>query len=189
MKILIGISSPRNALTQAAIAILTSLLNLKHINMRQPMVNMLAGLLGRQSSEIQFDIPSETKIKGLSTTLAELEVMLAFNLRTLNANYFIEQAKTHIELANSGINLQLFDGQIITGISTELEAQWIRDQGGLMVHIYDYTPQNLAKFDALNEKQNDLVIMTSNQCPITESNVYKTVEDIRSLFTTQREAA
>jgi hypothetical protein len=189
MKKLIGISAPRNQLSQAAITIMASILNLKHINMRQPMINMLAALQGTDPAILQFDTAPETTAQGLNISLADLELTLAFNLRTLNPAYFIEHAKNQLQIANTGLHSKLFDGQIITGITTELEAQWLRDQGCLVIHIYDYSPQNLIKFHGLNEKDQDLVLVTSNTVPIAESNVYSIIETVRQRFSYQKEAA
>lgn len=160
-KILIGISSPNNSPARSAIAALAEEFNVEHISMRQPLINMIATLTNMEPVHQEFTCSPQALVEGLGISIAELEVTLAFNLRTIKSNFFITRCAESIAISNSGFNGQLFNGHIISGINTELEAQWLRDQGGLLVHLYHYEDQS--QFHALHEMDGDLIcIIDSN---------------------------
>ena len=190
MKMLIGVSAPHNKLSLSVIEILSGALNLEHINMRQPVVSMLAALMKMDPAHLHYDTPFTTAVPGLNTNVADLETSIAFQLRTLNPRYFIEQAGAAMATSKNSVKNALFDGYIVAGINTELEAQWVRDSGGLMIHIHDYTPQNIVNFHALHELDGDIAIPTATTIASAENVVYATAENIRSLYAARiREAA
>lgn len=180
-RLLIGVSAPNIPLTQAIIATMLGALDLQHISMRQPLVNMLAALLEEDPANFDFKIPGTAHIPELSTTAEALESSLALCLRNKASNFFIKRAEAAINQANQGIIEKLYSGLMLTGIRTEQEAQWIRNQGGTVVHVLDYSVVPQAEFHALAEKDGDLVIMTNKAFPITESNVWAAIHQIRAL--------
>lgn len=181
-KLLIGISAPQIAIAQAAIATMGSALNLHHTSMRQPMVNMLAALLGEDPVNLDYKISGATHIKELATTAEALEASLALCLRNKASNFFIQRAVAAMEAADQSASGEFYSGHIISGLRTEQESKWIRDQGGIVIHIYDYSAVGQCQFHALAEKDGDTVIVTSESFPTTESNVWKVIHGIRELF-------
>ncbi len=137
-KILIGVSAPNNPTSKIAIAQLAETFNVEHISMRQPLINMIAQLTCMDPFAQEFYCPQQAIIEHLGVSIAELEISLGFTFRTIKSDFFIQRCAESIALSNSGLNGQLFSGQIISGIKSELEAQWLRDQGGHMMHLYQY---------------------------------------------------
>lgn len=167
-KLLIGISAPVNQATRDAISVFTEEFNLEHINLRQPVINMVAALTNMHPTQQEFCCAPHQKIDDLGISIAELELSIAFSLRVFNGRFFIERAQAAITKSAQGMHNELFNGNLISGIKTEVEAQWIRNQGGIVVHLYQY--DNTADFHALNELDSDLVFNISSKNP-TRNNL------------------
>lgn len=184
-KILIGVSSPNNSAARSSIALLAEEFNVEHICMRQPLINMIATLTNMEPVHQEFTCSPQALVEGLGISIAELEVTLAFNLRTIKSNFFVTRCAETIAISNSGFNGQLFNGHIISGINTELEAQWLRDQGGIMLHLYHYEDQS--QFHALHEMDGDLIcIIDSNT---RSQQLTSTIASITARINQQKKAA
>lgn len=184
-KILIGISSPNNGTSRSAIATLVEEFNVEHISMRQPLINMIATLTNMEPVHQEFSCSPQAVVEGLGISIAELEARLAFNLRTIKSNFFITRCAESIAISNSGFNGQLFNGHIISGINTELEAQWLRDHGGVMVHLYNYEDQS--QFHALHEIDGDLICIIDTNT--RSQQLTATIADIKAVLSQQKQAA
>lgn len=185
-KLLIGISSPINSTIRQVIATIAEEFCLEHISMRQPLINMVATLSNLNPTHQEFLCSPHATVEGLGITISELEVALGFSLRTIKSDFFIQRTQESIDISNSGLNGELFSGHIISGIRTEEEAQWLRDQGGLLVHLYHY--QNGVKLHALDEIDGDAVAIISHDHP-TKNNLAATLDTIHSRTTHAKKAA
>ena len=136
-KRLLGISAPNNQTSKKIISTLLDVLNLEHINLRQPLINMLATTANMHPTLWDQDVAPTAKIAHLGHTVEDTEIALAYSLRTLNHEYFINHAKAAIANSGKGMHIELFDGFLISSVNTEAEAKWIRSQGGHMLHIYE----------------------------------------------------
>jgi hypothetical protein len=175
-KLLIGISAPINQASRDAISVFTEEFNLEHINLRQPVINMVAALTNMHPTHQEFCCASHEKIDDLGISIAELELSIAFSLRASNGHFFIVRAQAAIAQSAHGMHNKLFNGYIVSGIKTEAEAQWIRNQGGLVVHLYQY--DNTVDFHALNELDSDLVFNISSKNP-TRNNLTASIVAIK----------
>lgn len=162
-KLLIGISAPDNNTAREAIGLIAEEFDLEHISMQQPVINMLSTLTESHPSAFEYCITQSHMVTGLNVTVAESATTLAFCLRTINPAFFIERTKEAREKSRKGLNIELFSGDIISGIKSEAEAQWIRDQGGLMLHLYHY--DDICKFHAMDEMDGDLVAVIDAATP------------------------
>jgi hypothetical protein len=189
MKMLIGVSAPLIPMSQAAIATIGSALNLRQINMRKPMIDMLAALLGEEPLNWDYKFTGDTYINELASSVDSLEASLALCLRNKASNFFIQRAAAEIELFNAADSGFLYSGQIVSGLRTEQESKWIRDQGGIVIHIQDYSLVGQGQFHALAEKDGDLIINTGPSLPTSEKHVWETIEKIRDVFGTDKKAA
>lgn len=184
-KIIIGISSPNNKTSQAAIAKLAELYGLEHINMRQPLINMVAVATCMDPCAQEFYCSQQTLVEHLGVTIEQLEITLGFTLRTIKSDFFIQRCAETMAISNSGFNGQLFSGQIISGIKTELEAQWLRAQGGHMVHLYQY--DNHTHHHPLHELDGDLVCILDK--PTENPNLSALIASLDARLTNQLQAA
>lgn len=185
-KLLIGVSAPNNYAARTAIATIAEEFCVEHISMRQPVINMIATLTAMDPVHQEFACSPHAIVEGLGVSIGELEIALSFNLRTIKTDFFIERTKETIGVSNSGLNGELFNGQLISGIRTELEAQWVRDQGGVMIHLYHY--DNAAEFHALNEMDGDLVAVIGSDSP-TKNNMAATLAALQARITINKKAA
>lgn len=185
-KLLIGISAPVNQATRDAISVFTEEFNVEHVNLRQPVINMVAALTNMHPTQQEFCCAPHQKIDDLGISIAELELSIAFNLRASNGRFFIARAQAVIARSAHGMHNELFNGHIVSGIKTEVEAQWIRSQGGLVVHLYQY--DNNVDFHALNEMDSDLVFNISSKNP-TRNNLAASIAAIKGRIHQNQQAA
>jgi hypothetical protein len=174
-KTIIGVSSPNNKTTRAAIAMLAEEFCIEHINMRQPLIEIVAQLTAINPCSLEHYCPQTLQVEHLGISVEELEIALGFNLRTIKSDFFVSRCAEKIAISNSGFNGQLFSGQIISGLKTELEAQWIREQGGHVVHLYQY--DNLSHHHPLNELDGDLVCVIDQ--PTDMPNLREIIQSLR----------
>lgn len=184
-KIIIGVSSPNNKTSQAAIAQIAEVYGLEHINMRQPLINMVSVATCMDPCAQEFYCTQQTIIQDLGISIEQLEITLGFTLRTIKSDFFIQRCAEIIAISNSGFNSQLFSGQIISGIKTELEAEWLRAQGGHMVRIYQYDQH--AHHNPLHELDGDLVCVIDN--PSETPNLTQLIAALDAHINPQLQAA
>ncbi|QEY15497.1 hypothetical protein D0C16_05610 [Cellvibrio sp. KY-GH-1] len=180
-KILIGISSPTNAVARNAASTITEHYNIEHINMRQPVLDMLAALTGIHSTELEHDTPQTMLIENLGTTIADAEASLAFNLRAMNKTFFIKRAESAIKQSACTMHAQIFNGHLVSGIKTEMEAEWLRSAGGLLIHLCHY--DNKTPIHFLNKHPDDLSI------PLGINTTGADIKAILPNLTNQKQAA
>lgn len=184
-KIIIGVSAPNNKTSQAAIAQLAEIYGIEHINMRQPLINMVAVATCMEPCAQEFYCTQQALVEHLGITIEQLEITLGFTLRTIKPDYFIQRCAETIAISNSGFNGQLFSGQIISGINTELEASWLRAQGGHMVHIYQY--DQITHHHPLHELDGDLVCVIDK--PSENPNLTQLIAALDARLNPQLQAA
>ncbi len=185
-KLLIGVSAPNNTNARAAIAVVADEFGLEQLTMRQPIINLLAALTNEHPTHHEFCNARSDIVQGLGVSVADTEAALSFSLRTINPSFFIERMKVAQALSRRGMNGELFNGDLICGIKTEMESQWIRDQGGIMLHMYYY--DNTAEFHALNEMDSDLIAIIDSNAP-TKNNLAATLTALQARLANIKKAA
>lgn len=155
-KLLVGITGISTKATRRCAEMIVEHLNLEHMNMRQPVINMIASIMGCEPLDLEYSVPGNQVIKSLKTSVHDLEITLGFSLRTLCKDYFINEIKAAQTRSRAGLNHSLFAGYLVTGITSEHEANWIREQGGIVVHIHHY--ESTTPICGLQEKAGDITI-------------------------------
>ena len=138
-KLLLGVTGQRNSRTRAIVHALNEQLNLIHINMRQPFIDVLAVVTGN-TPQVAATLDREAIIPALKCKAHVFEREYSSALFCLNKDYFTEIAAEKITRSTAGftdITKNIFDGFIVSGISTTHEAKFIRDRGGVMLHLQD----------------------------------------------------
>lgn len=190
-KILVGVSAPRKSRSREVINTLAKELDLAHINMRQPVVDMVAALTGMHPTELNSmsdaAILHGNGVFGLGMNIVDLELSLSRHLLQIKRDFFITRAQAELNQVKQfntefGHAHTLFNGQVISSVSTELEAQWIRSQGGLMLHVLDYSIENLGEFHALDELKGDLVMVTNSAVTVNQGSMATQLAAIRKFF-------
>lgn len=177
---IIATTGPNTLATRAVIDAVAQQLNLLSINITQPITNALACLLELDPHEIQRETDPNRHYKRWGKNQHEWEQSLCLLARTGNPQCFIDYAEQRLQNTERGITIKLFNGYLITGIGTELEANWLRKNGGTLVHLYDYT----ATYSYLDEHDTDHALVT------TEANEQTLADFIARLESAgQQEAA
>lgn len=184
-KIIIAVSAANNYTSRAAVASIAEAFDLEHISMRQPLINMIATITNMDACAQEFYCSQQCVVEHLGITIEQLEITLGFNLRTIKSDFFIQRCAETMAISNNGFNGQLFSGQIISGIKTELEAQWLRDQGAHIVHLYQY--DDLAHHHPLDELEGDLVCVIDK--PSRQFEVGEIIASLRERIHPQKKAA
>jgi len=113
-------------------------------------------MIERDAQEIIHSIDPNTMADPFGKTIFELEKSIDAMLRSGDEKCFINYTAGVLDTMKKNRTYNaLFSGHIITGIKTDVEADWLRKQGGLLLHIYDYrqTPHNY-----IDEHEGDLQI-------------------------------
>lgn len=166
-KLLVGITGISTKTTRRCAQAIREHFNLEHINMRQPVINMIASTMGREPLDLEYSIPGNQAIKSLNTSVHDLEITLAFSLRTLCKDFFINEVKATQKRSRAGLNDSLFAGYLISGITSEHEAHWLREQGGIVVHIHHY--ESTTPICSLQEKPGDIVVVCDSSTSLQDA--------------------
>lgn len=177
MQTLIGISAPNTQRTRAIIHLLREQLQLLHICMRQPVVKALAALLEIEPHDLVRHTEPHRHYKRWGKNLAELEESLSQLVHQGNPLCFTDYTEHQMKKNADNIKPQLFSGYLITAIGTEAEAAWLRQQGGTLLHIYDYTLAYYGNY--LDEHDTDHSIVCGNDCEAALANFIANIEDAK----------
>lgn len=152
----IGIHAPNTQRTRNIISALINQLNLLQINMQEPLTRALAALLNIDIHELINHTEPHRHYHQWGANVHELERRLCLCLRTGNPHGFMLHAEQRMgDMINAPI-AKLINGFVITGIQTGAEANWLRNQGGTLLHICD--PHHRTPFDHLPAIEHDIVI-------------------------------
>jgi len=157
-RLLVGVTGQRNPVTKAITHLISQELNLININMRQPFHDVLAAVTGMTSQNAAL-LPATQKIEELKCNVAAFERSFFAAIYELNTNYFIDVAALRLERSIAGFTETLqniFGGHVISGVSRPAEADFIRNRGGIMVHINH--GEGWQDFHPLNTKSNDIIV-------------------------------
>jgi hypothetical protein len=167
---IVGISAPRRSRCNEVIRVVSDTLQLAAVDIRQPVLEMTAALLGVEASELYLPPSMSGKriVHELGISTDELVASFSRDLQQIKSDFFIKRLQMRMDELASRYAQIAFSGYVISGISNEMEAQWVRDQGGVMVHIFDYRLENLGEFHALQEQSNDIFLITSTAVTVNK---------------------
>lgn len=162
-KMLIAIANNENNLqARSATRYLVDALNLCHTNIEQQVIDAAAAALRLSPHEFTVALDHFKKIPVLNINAIELKQKIRASLCAQNPYFLIDSLHEFLQQKNPYIK-KLFNGNIISGISNNTEADYIRSQGGLVLHI-ENSHSNIES--PIAHKNNDLAIHTSNQEPL-----------------------
>lgn len=157
-RLLVGVTGQRNPVTKAITHLVSQELNLIHINMRQPFIDVLAAVTSTTSQSAAL-LPSNHKIDLLKCTVAAFERSFLAATYELNTNYFIDSAELKLTRTTAAFTetiQNIFGGYVVCGISRPAEADFVRERGGVMVHVNH--GQGWQDFHPLNTKSTDIIV-------------------------------
>lgn len=157
--LLIGIAGTRNQSTINAVRYLVGKVHLCHINMRQHIVDRLAIELGTTPHDIAHNQNPFRVIAPNQYTLRERERKIFNEVTANNQNFLIDLAETQIKKTEKRCPF-IFGGAVISNISNNHEAEWLRKKGGHLIHLID--TRAIALTDRVERTSLEAVILTDN---------------------------
>lgn len=176
MKIAVGITGPHNSITRDAIKTLLNELKLLHINLRQPIVDFCASCLNVDPHELDNHTPLHTHYHELKMNLHEMQHTIETFLCLENKNHLMDTAAARINKTTKILGGHQ-PNYIISNITNEREAAWVRSNGGVIVHV---RPLGLFNKEELIEQSGDEVINPSRNTPANAENLRELVQRIAS---------
>jgi hypothetical protein len=164
--LIIGFSGPRNPETRNVVhQFVNHFGTVAHYSMIEPAIAGTAAILGMTYAGLYQHTLGSTRIEGTNNNINDLLRTIKHDLRILNRDFFIDRAQAKLNGLNKNFYTPIFTGLFISDITTEREAQWIRNQGGEIVHILndqcfsdDFVP--------LTIHPNEVVIESSRSNPV-----------------------
>jgi hypothetical protein len=165
-KLLLGVSAPEHSThARNAIRYLVERLNARHSNIEQLVIDAAATVLRVSSHEFEIYIEPHKTLPLLNINSVELKQKIRAALCSQNPYFLIDSLNQCIHKAKNHSIDHLFNGNIISGITTNVEADYIRSHQGLMLHIVH--ANSLAESAVLQMGQ-DLVVYLHNNEPLQE---------------------
>jgi hypothetical protein len=164
MRYLIGMTGVTTSGAHNALGIIRDELNLLHSNIRQPVIDAMAGMLKMSAHRIEHHVEPHCYFASCGMTAGELDKRFADVLQSANPHYFIDEISMRMKVADKLFGNVFFKGHIISGITTASEMTWIRKQGGTLLHV---VPSNTALKKNVSFEDSDVVIVSSNAQPPT----------------------
>jgi hypothetical protein len=179
-KILIGVASNHcSNHTRNAIRYLCEIMNIKHINIEQQVIDAVAAILRVSAYELQVNIEQLKPIPLINYSAKELMIKIRAMLCEKNQYFFIDQLDGELNSRNETMMQKLFNGEIVSGIQTEEEADYIRSNGGILLHIID---NNSIEQHAFGIADSEPVILTINSTPSTENQLHEIAMSLMRKF-------
>ena len=133
-KIMIGITGTRHSGKRMLASVMTEDLRLMHINMQQPVINACAAL-GNMDPYDFYRAPMEAEFAPYGMTAGQLLKRIQSVLIYEDRKALIHAAERTLESRNHV--MKLFSGIVVSGITRDDEADWVRTNGGLMIHLHN----------------------------------------------------
>lgn len=130
MPLLIGLAATE--CEQKISAYLSHHLNLRCVNFRQPVINMIAALTGSDPFAVDVAKP-DTIVPQLNCNIRTLSSILTSALILADSDAPKKLLNEQIKKTDQAANL--FSGILVRGITRQEEANWVRSQNGIVVHL------------------------------------------------------
>jgi hypothetical protein len=168
-KLLIGVCAPdQNLQARNAVRYFAEHLNAQHFNIEQQVIDAAACALRISPHEFVVNVDPQKKLPILNINAAELKQKIRAALCSSNPFFLIDSLHVNLNDDAKKHITKLFNGSIVSGITTHMEAEYIRSHGGLMIHIHN---ESSLQEPTIATRDDDLVIHTSNSNPLNEKTL------------------
>jgi hypothetical protein len=172
MKPMIAVAGPHSTRTREVIKTLLVALKLLHINIRQPIVDFTADCVNVDPHHLDHHVPLHQYFPDGGFTLREMQKTIYGYLCLANKNYFTDFVEREME-KNNFLFSHGANGFIVSNITTETEAAWVRKNNGLLIHISE---RDFLSNDAdLKKQPGDEQITTCRESPPNEANLERII--------------
>jgi len=128
-------------------------------------------------------LPKEDTVTGFVFTKRQLMQCMGHSLRNTDNNFLLHtlELRMHLHRKNHMYDY-LLNGSLITDIRLPTEAQWLRNQGGTLIHIIRHnapaTTQDVTEQTLAIEPQ-DIVITNNSTIEELETKIHHLASDLR----------
>jgi hypothetical protein len=165
-KILLGITAPEHSIhARNAIRYLIERLNARNINIEQQVIDAAAIALRISAHEFEVFIEPQKTLPLLNINAVELKQKIRAALCSQNPFFLIDSLNQYLTESHSKAISKIFNGDVVSGITTNAEADYIRSCGGLILHIVH---ANSIVESPVFQHSNDIAIFLHNNEPLKE---------------------
>jgi len=174
MKMLIGVTSTHT--TKNSVKKLIEFHNLLHNNIQQPVIDATAIVLGVNAHEYNHHVDKRVVQAPWSQTAEEIQAGISNLLHAGNENCLIQHLEQNLTKYSGSPLQKLINGNLVSGITTPQEADYIRRKGGAVLHIVNINRQ--AKLKPLLHHSDFTLFVTDDTEP-DEVELFRTSNEIR----------
>lgn len=174
-KIMIGITGTRHSGKRMLTSLIAEDLRLMHINLQQPAINACAGIANMDPYDF-YRAPMEAELTPYGMTAGQLlkriQAVLIYNDRDA-----LIKATEQTLAARSNV-MHLFSGVVVSGITRDNEADWLRNQGGQLIHLHN--TQYIGNRPLVHVSNQDALHMFYSKAKFDSAIIPAVIETIRS---------
>ncbi|NIB44842.1 hypothetical protein HBA55_35000 [Pseudomaricurvus alkylphenolicus] len=162
-RILIGLHGLSHTPTRATAETLAKSLDLAAVRISKVVQMACAGALNMNFYDFEAHSPDH-RFPEIAMTKCEFMCFMKKMLNSLNPNHALNMIFREFRNPNS-MHKHLFSGEIFMEITTESEAEWIRQQGGTIIHLHQESTEDrhpLSCETALKPKEDVDFVITNN---------------------------
>jgi len=174
MKMLIGITSTHEL--KKSVKKLIEFHNLLHSNIQQPVIDATAIVLGVNAHEYTHHIDKRVAQSPWCKTADEIQSGISNLLHAGNENCLIQHLEQNLTKYSGSPLQKLINGNLVSGITTPQEADYIRSKGGAVLHIVNIHRQT--KLKPLLHHSDFTLFVTSDTDP-DEMELFRISNEIR----------
>ena len=137
-KLLLGIAGRARSGKSTCASILCQALELRAYAIALPVTQACAAALGIEHQAF-LRLPKKAPLLGWELTKRELMQTIGDALISKNPHALLTNLEHRMEREQSA--KPFFNGELISDIRTETEAEWLRSKGGLLIHIHRETQE------------------------------------------------
>lgn len=174
MKMLIGITSTHKL--KKSVKKLIEFHNLLHSNIQQPVIDATAIVLGVNAHEYTHHVDKRVVQAPWGKTADEIQSGISNLLHAGNENCLIQHLEKNLTKYAGSPLQKLINGNLVSGITTPQEADYIRNKGGAVLHIVNINRQ--AKLKPLLH-HSDFTLFVSSDTEPDEMELFRISNEIR----------
>lgn len=140
-KPLFGITGTKNIAARNARSVICNQLNLLHTNIKQPVFKALAEQTHYSEYELEHHVDLFRKLP--THEYSAIELFNQIECALLDQNPHTLTALAEEDILSKKIISNLSNGYLVSGIDNDQEAQWLRECGGILIHLIDKSAPQL----------------------------------------------
>lgn len=161
-KPLFGIAGAKTIAARNARAIIRERLDLLHTNIKQPVFDALAEQTGHTTYELEHHVNLYSKLPTHEFSAIELFNQIERSLLDDNPHALTTAAEETM-LSQKKIVAHA-SGYLVSGIDSDFEANWLRECGGILIHLIDKNDTNTER-EVFIEHTDYIIVVTNTIRP------------------------